>query len=70
LGSRAAKAACSVDDAWIEALGRLNMVSSRRGLLSFVDPEIPWVGVTINFDYRNRKSSRRSSPVGRDKTRL
>jgi hypothetical protein len=43
----------NMEDAWIEALGRLNMVSSRQALLSFVDPDIPWVGVTINFDYRN-----------------
>jgi len=42
-----------MDDAWIEALGRLNTVSSRQALLSFVDPEIPCVGVTIEFDYRN-----------------
>jgi hypothetical protein len=42
-----------MDDAWIEALGRLNTVSSRQALLSLVDPEVPWVGVTIEFDYRN-----------------
>ncbi len=40
-----------MEDAWIEALGRLNTITSRQTLLSFIDPEIPWVGVTINFDY-------------------
>jgi NACHT C-terminal Alpha/Beta 2 len=43
----------NMDGAWIEALGRLNTVGSRQALLSFVDPEIPSVGVTIEFDYRN-----------------
>jgi NACHT conflict system protein len=43
----------NMDDTWIEALGRLNVAAARRVLLSFIDPQIPWVGVNINFDYRN-----------------
>jgi hypothetical protein len=43
----------NMDDAWIEALGRLNLPAARRVLLSFIDPQIPWVGITINFDIRN-----------------
>jgi hypothetical protein len=43
----------NMDGDWVEALGRLNTVASRQALLSFVDPEIPWVGVNINFDYHN-----------------
>ena len=43
----------NMDDTWIEALGRLNLPAARRVLLSFLDPEIPWVGVNITFDYRN-----------------
>jgi hypothetical protein len=43
----------NMDDTWIEALGRLNVPAARRVLLSFIDPEIPWVGVNITIDYRN-----------------
>jgi hypothetical protein len=43
----------NMDDAWIEALGHLNVPAARRVLLSFIDPAIPWVGVSITFDYRN-----------------
>jgi hypothetical protein len=43
----------NMEDAWIEALGRLNVPAARRALLSFIDPEIPWMGVDITFDYRN-----------------
>jgi hypothetical protein len=40
-------------DVWIRSMGRLNTESARRALLSFVDPDIPSVGVSINFDYHN-----------------
>jgi len=43
----------NMDDTWIEALGRLNLPAARRVLLSFIDPEIPWIGVNITFDFRN-----------------
>jgi hypothetical protein len=43
----------NMDDTWIEALGRLNLPAARRVLLSFIDPDIPWVGVNITFDFRN-----------------
>jgi hypothetical protein len=43
----------NVEDAWIEALGHLDLPSSRRALLSFVDPQIPWVDANIKFDHRN-----------------
>jgi len=43
----------NMDDTWIEALGRLNVPAARRALLSFIDPEIPWIGVNITFDHRN-----------------
>ncbi|MGO8841706.1 MAG: NACHT domain-containing protein [Methyloceanibacter sp.] len=43
----------NMDDTWIEALGRLNVPAARQALLSFIDPQIPWVGVNITFDYRN-----------------
>ncbi len=43
----------NMDDAWIEALGRLNLPAARRVLLSFIDPEIPCAGVNITFGYRN-----------------
>jgi hypothetical protein len=43
----------NMDDAWIEALGRLDLAAARRALLSFIDPEIPWIGVNITFDFRN-----------------
>jgi HEAT repeat protein len=41
----------NMDDAWVEALGRLGMPTARSTLLSFVDPQIPSAGVTINFDF-------------------
>ena len=41
----------NMQDAWIEALGRLNMPAARNVLLSFIDPQVPCVGVNINFDY-------------------
>jgi hypothetical protein len=43
----------NMDDAWIKALGHLNVPAARRVLLSFIDPEISWLGVNITFDYRN-----------------
>jgi hypothetical protein len=43
----------NMDDTWIEAMGRLDVPAARRVLLSFIDPDIPWVGVNIVFDYRN-----------------
>jgi hypothetical protein len=43
----------NMDDTWIEALGRLNVPGARQVLLSFIDPEIPWVGVNIDFGYHN-----------------
>jgi HEAT repeat protein len=43
----------NMDDAWIEALGRLNLPAARQVLLSFIDPEIPSIGVRLTFDYRN-----------------
>jgi hypothetical protein len=42
----------NMEDAWIEALGRLKLPASRQILLSYIDPEIPWVGVNISFDHR------------------
>ena len=43
----------NMEDAWIEALGRLDLPSSRQALLSFVDPQILWIDVNIKFDHRN-----------------
>ena len=43
----------NMDNTWMEALGRLNVPAARRALLSFIDPEIPSIGVNITFDYRN-----------------
>lgn len=43
----------NMQDTWIEALGQLNIPTARNVLLSFIDPQIPWVGVKINFEYRN-----------------
>jgi HEAT repeat protein len=43
----------NIEDAWIEALGRLNVPAARDVLLSYIDPEIPWVGINISFDHRN-----------------
>jgi hypothetical protein len=43
----------NMEDTWIEALGRLNVPSAREILLSFIDPQISWVGVNITFGYRN-----------------
>lgn len=43
----------NITDAWIKSLGRLNTESARRALLSFVDPDIPSIGVSISFDYHN-----------------
>jgi hypothetical protein len=43
----------NLEDAWLEALGRLGLPAARDILLSFIDPQIPSVGVNINFDYRN-----------------
>jgi hypothetical protein len=42
-------------DAWIRSMSRLNTESARRALLSFVDPNIPSVRVSINFDHHNRE---------------
>ncbi len=41
-------------DEWIEALGQLGTVEAQRALLSFIDPNIPWLGISINFDHRNK----------------
>jgi HEAT repeat protein len=41
----------NMEDAWIEALGRLNMPAGRDVLLSFVDPQIPLTGININFGF-------------------
>ena len=46
----------NMEHAWIEALGRLNVPAARNVLLSFIDPQIPRVGVNINFDYHNTES--------------
>jgi hypothetical protein len=35
------------------AMGRLNVPSARDALLSFIDPEAPWIDVNINFGLRN-----------------
>lgn len=43
----------NMDDTWLEAMGRLDVPAARRVLLSFIDPDIPPVGVNITFDYRN-----------------
>jgi hypothetical protein len=42
-----------IADAWIRSMGRLNTESARRALLSIVDPDIPSVGVSINFDHHS-----------------
>jgi hypothetical protein len=44
----------NMEDEWIEALGKLGTVEARRALLSFIDPDIPWLGVSVNFDHRNK----------------
>jgi hypothetical protein len=41
----------NMEAVWIEALGRLNVPAARATLLSFVDPEIPSLGVNLTFDY-------------------
>jgi hypothetical protein len=43
----------NMEDVWIDALGRLGTATAQRALLSFIDPDIPWIGVSINFDFRN-----------------
>ena len=43
----------NIDDAWIEALGRLNLPPARRVLLSFIDPNIPSASVNIPLGYSN-----------------
>jgi hypothetical protein len=43
----------NIEDAWIEAMGRLDVVSARQILLSYIDPQIPWVGISVSFDFRN-----------------
>jgi hypothetical protein len=45
----------NMEDTWIEALARLDVPAARRALLSFIDPEIHSIGITINFDFRNRE---------------
>jgi hypothetical protein len=45
----------NIEDTWIEALGRLNIPAARRVLLSFIDPEIPGIGVNLAFDHSNRE---------------
>jgi hypothetical protein len=51
--ARSKSALQNLETAWLEALGRLNTESSRQTLLSFVDPEIPSVGVNLDFDFHN-----------------
>jgi hypothetical protein len=41
----------NMEDAWIEALRRLNIPAARDVLLSFIDPQIPLTGININFGY-------------------
>jgi NACHT conflict system protein len=43
----------NIETPWLESLGRLNTDSSRRALLSFIDPDIPLVGVNLAFDHHN-----------------
>jgi hypothetical protein len=43
----------SIETPWLESLGRLNTDTSRRTLLSFIDPDIPFVGVNLAFDHHN-----------------
>lgn len=43
----------NMEDVWIDALGRLSTATAQRALLSFIDPDIPWIGVSINFDFRD-----------------
>jgi hypothetical protein len=43
----------NIETPWLESLGRLNTDSSRRALLSFIDPDIPFVGVNLAFDHHN-----------------
>jgi hypothetical protein len=52
----------NMEDAWIAALGQLNMPGAREVLLSFIDPQIRWVGVNIIFDYHN--TERFASHIG------
>jgi hypothetical protein len=40
-------------DTWIEAMGRLGLAAARESLLGFIDPQIPSIGININFDLRN-----------------
>ncbi len=42
----------NIETPWLESLGRLNTDSSRRALLSFIDPDLPSVGVALTFDHR------------------
>lgn len=44
----------NMEDEWIEALGRLGTVEAQRALLSFIDSDIPSLGVSINFDHGNK----------------
>jgi HEAT repeat protein len=46
----------NMEHTWIEALGRLNVPAARETLLSFIDPQIPSVGVSITFDHRSTES--------------
>jgi hypothetical protein len=46
----------NVEDEWIMALGRLNVAAARDVLLGFIDPQLTFVGVNINFDYHKTHS--------------
>jgi hypothetical protein len=41
-------------DVWLEALGRLDTPASRNAVLSFIDPELPSIGLNVTFDFRVR----------------
>ncbi len=43
----------NMEDTWIEAMGRLDIPSARNALLSFTDPQIPWLGVRIGFNHHS-----------------
>jgi hypothetical protein len=46
----------NVEDTWIETLGRLNVPAARAALLSFIDPQLPPVGVNFIFDFHTSES--------------
>jgi hypothetical protein len=52
--ARAPQGLGDADDAWIEAMGCLDVRAARNVLLSFIDPQLPAAGVNIRFDFRGR----------------